>query len=48
MNNITQNTIFDYTEIEVLGDLERLKYALDNIDASDLIKRLEEAWVMVE
>lgn len=42
MNNITQNTIFDYTEIEVLGDLERLKYALDNIDASDLIKRLEE------
>ena len=42
MNNIIQNTIFDYTEIEVLGDLERLKYALDNIYADDLIKSLEE------
>jgi hypothetical protein len=42
MNNITQNTIFDYQEIEVLGDLERLKYALDNIDADNLIKTLEE------
>ena len=41
MNNIIQNTIFDYTEIEVLGDLERLKYALDNIDAQKLIETLE-------
>lgn len=42
MNNITQNTLFDYQEIEVLGDLERLKYALDNINANNLIKTLEE------
>ena len=42
MNNITQNTLFDYQEIEVLGDLERLKYALDNINANNLIKTLED------
>jgi len=42
MNNITQVSIFDYSEIEVLGDLKRLKYALDNINANNLINVLEE------
>ena len=42
MNTITQKTIFDYMEIEVLGDLERLKLCLENIDDADLCNRLEE------
>ena len=41
MNNITQLTIFDYTEIEILGDLERLKLALENIEDNELCKKLE-------
>ncbi len=41
MNNISQLTVFDYTEIEILGDLERLKLALENIDDDELVKRLE-------
>ena len=28
MNNITQKTIFDYMEIEILGDLTRLKVTI--------------------
>ena len=42
MNTITQETIFDYMEIEILGDLERLKLCLDNIDDEKLYKMLEE------
>lgn len=41
MNNISQLTVFDYTEIEILGDLERLKLALENIDDDELVKKLE-------
>jgi hypothetical protein len=29
---ITQRTLFDYSEIEILGDLERFKLALEGID----------------
>ena len=42
MNTITQKTIFDYMEIEVLGDLERLKLCLENIDDAKLCNMLEE------
>ena len=42
MNTITQKTIFDYIEIEVLGDLERLKLCLENIDDAKLCNMLEE------
>lgn len=41
MNTITQKTIFDYMEIEVLGDLERLKLCLENIDDAKLCNMLE-------
>lgn len=39
---ISQTTLFDYTEIEVLGDLERLKLALSGIDDEYLMCRLED------
>ena len=42
MNNISQTTIFDYTGIEILGDLERLKICLENVDDDELCKKLEE------
>ena len=32
MNNISQISIFDYSEIENLGDLERLKLFFENVD----------------
>src|ERR1035437_3880302 len=38
---ITQKTIFDYSEIEILGDLERLKLALEGIDDENLMLKLE-------
>ncbi len=41
MNNISQVSIFDYTEIENLGDLERLKIFFENIDDSKLCEKLE-------
>ena len=41
MNTITQKTIFDYMEIEILGDLERLKLCLDNIEDEELCEQLE-------
>jgi hypothetical protein len=41
MNIISEQTIFDYMEIENLGDLERLKLFLDNIEDSELCKKLE-------
>ena len=31
MKIITQSTIFDYTEIEILGDLERCKLLIENV-----------------
>ncbi len=41
MNNISQISIFDYTEIENLGNLERLKIFFENIDDSKLCEKLE-------
>ena len=41
MNSITELTIFDYQEIEILGDLERLKLCLENIDDHELCRVLE-------
>jgi hypothetical protein len=38
---ITQQTIFDYSEIEKLGDLERLALALEGIDDEALMQKLE-------
>ena len=38
---ITQITIFDYTEIEELGDLQRLDLAFEGIDDEKLMKKLE-------
>ena len=40
MNIISEQTIFDYIEIENLGDLERLKLFLDNIEDKELCKKL--------
>ena len=42
MKSISQISIFDYSEIENLGDLERLKLFLENVDDDDLCKTLEE------
>lgn len=42
MKSISQISIFDYSEIENLGDLERLKLFLENVDDDDLCKILEE------
>ena len=41
MNNISQISIFDYSEIENLGDLERLKIFFENIEDEVLCKKLE-------
>ena len=38
---IPQMSIFEYSEIEKLGDLERLKLALEGIDDERLMQRLE-------
>jgi len=38
---ITQITVFEYEEIEILGDLERLQLALEGMDDEELMKRLE-------
>ena len=38
---ITQQTLFDYTEIEELGGLERLKLAWEGIDDEKLMQKLE-------
>lgn len=41
MNNISQISIFDYREIENLGDLERLKIFFENIEDNKLRETLE-------
>ena len=41
MNTISQKTIFDYIEIEELGDLARLKLCLENVADEELCKYLE-------
>ena len=38
---ITQKSLFDYTEIEELGDLERLDLAMEGIDDEKLMQKLE-------
>ena len=42
MNSISQISIFDYSEIENLGDLERLKLFFENVNDEKLCKTLEE------
>jgi len=42
MNSISQISIFDYSEIENLGDLERLKLFFENVEDENLCKTLEE------
>jgi hypothetical protein len=42
MNNISQISIFDYSEIEILGDLERLKIFFENLNDKELCRILEE------
>lgn len=41
MNNISQISIFDYSEIENLGDLERLKIFFENLEDEVLCEKLE-------
>lgn len=41
MNNISQISVFDYSEIEILGDLERLKLFFENSDDKELCEGLE-------
>ena len=41
MNIISKQTIFDYMEIEILGDLERLKLCLENINKFHIRKMLK-------
>ena len=41
MNNISQISIFEYREIENLGDLERLKIFFENIHDDKLCEKLE-------
>lgn len=43
MYSISQISFFDYSEIEILGDLERLKLFLDNIEDGDLCEKLEKS-----
>jgi len=43
MNNISQISIFEYREIENLGDLERLKIFFENINDARLCEKLEKA-----
>lgn len=41
MNNISQISIFDYSEIEILGDLEKLKLFFDTVDDKTLCEQME-------
>ena len=41
MNSITQISVFDYSEIENLGDLERLKIFFENIEDEKLCQAIE-------
>ena len=41
MNNISQISIFDYSEIENLGDLEKLKIFFENIEDDELCEEIE-------
>ena len=48
MNNISQISIFEYREIENLGDLERLKIFFENIDDDKLCEKLKKEEKMEE
>ena len=41
MNNISQISVFDYREIEILGDLERLKLFFENVNDEELCESIE-------
>lgn len=41
MNIVTQFSLFDYTQIEELGDLERLKLVIDNAPDNKIIYKLK-------
>ena len=41
MNNISQISIFDYSEIEILGDLEKLRLFFDTVDDETLCEQME-------
>ena len=43
MSIIPQVSLFEWTEIENLGDLERLRLVLDYITDEELMQKLEEA-----
>lgn len=42
MKIISQISVFDYSEIEILGDLERCKLVIDNVPDEKIIKKLKE------
>lgn len=42
MKIIPQITLFDYTEIEILGDLERCKLLIENVPDEDIVNKLIE------
>lgn len=42
MKIITQISVFDYSEIEILGDLERCKLLIDNVPDEKIVKKLKE------
>ncbi len=42
MKIIHEKTIFDYTEIEILGDLERCKLLIENVPDNDIVAKLSE------
>ena len=42
MNSISQISIFDYSEIEILGDLERLKLGIENMPDEEIIRKLRQ------
>ena len=40
MKIITQISVFDYSEIEILGDLERCKLLIDNVPDEKIVNNL--------
>lgn len=42
MKIITQISIFDYSKIEILGDLERCKLLIENVPDEKIVKKLKE------
>ncbi len=42
MKIIPQITVFDYSEIEILGDLERCKLLIENVPDEKIVNKLTE------